>query len=607
MTYTVTKPLRTLAAVLAGLAWLALAAPVEAQTAAVRYQRAMAREKAARAATAPSLATRRRVATAYEGIVRAYPRSGYCDNALWQAAGLLALAHERRGAAADLAGARRMLAWLKREYPTSSLARQVDRRLATLRTPPKPAPAKPAQPRAAVAAASAPPAAEPVPVPPPLVSSAGPSAPAPAAARGAAVSVKDILHSTLPRGERLTIEMTGEAIYSASRTANPDRLMVDLSNAAAASALAARAAAIGGALVTAVDVAAHGDGATRLVLRLDGDPRFSTFPLYNPFRLVIDLESTTAPAPAAARERPVPQPMPTAGEPAPRPPASTAPVALASAPPPAPPAPPAAPSLPAQPPAPAPEAPASTSRGDYSIARQLGLAVSRVVIDPGHGGHDPGARANGVTEADVVLDVALRLEKLLGAQPDVDVVLTRRTNAYVPLEERTAIANREQADMFLSIHVNSSPRVATRGVETYLLDFASTPDAEALAARENASSAQTMRLLPEIVKTITLTNKLDESRELAGMVQGALVKRLRPVSAGLKDLGVKRAPFVVLIGAEMPSVLAEISFLSNRTDAALLKQPGHRQRIAQALADAVLLYRASLKAAPAGGARAAAR
>jgi len=206
-----------------------------------------------------------------------------------------------------------------------------------------------------------------------------------------------------------------------------------------------------------------------------------------------------------------------------------------------------------------------------------------------------------------VLDVALRVEALLKAQPGFDVVLTRRTNTFIPLEERTAMANRESADMFLSIHVNASPRTATRGIETYLLDFASNPDAEALAARENATGAQSMRVLPDLVKAITLNNKVDESRELARMVQSSLVGRITPLSRGLKDFGVKRAPFVVLIGAQMPSVLAEISFVTNRTDASLMKQASHRQRIAQALADAVLTYRTSLKTQAATTAQTAAR
>ena len=235
--------------------------------------------------------------------------------------------------------------------------------------------------------------------------------------------------------------------------------------------------------------------------------------------------------------------------------------------------------------------------GDYSLARQLGLGVARVVIDPGHGGHDPGAQANGIKEAELVLDVALRVEKLLQDQPGVDVVLTRRTDEFIPLEERTAIANREGADLFLSIHANASRRTIARGIETYFLNFATTPDAEAVAARENAASDGTMGKLPDLVKTITLNNKVIESRELATIVQTSMMRRLRQQNKTVRDLGVKQAPFVVLIGAQMPSVLAEISFVTNKAEAALLKDPGYRQRIAQSLADAVLRYQASLKKA----------
>jgi len=243
----------------------------------------------------------------------------------------------------------------------------------------------------------------------------------------------------------------------------------------------------------------------------------------------------------------------------------------------------------------APPAPPSTIRGGYSLARQLGLGVSRIVIDPGHGGPDPGAQANGVTEAEVVLDIALRLEKLLLEQPGFEVVLTRRKNVAVPLERRTAIANEERADLFLSIHANSSPRRETAGVETYFLNLATNPQAEAVAARENAASSHSMHTLPQLVRAITNNNKIAESRELAGTVQASLVRRLKARNSSFQDLGVKQAPFVVLIGAQMPSVLAEVAFLTNRAEAALLKHPAYRQQVAQALCDAILEYRASLK------------
>jgi N-acetylmuramoyl-L-alanine amidase len=250
--------------------------------------------------------------------------------------------------------------------------------------------------------------------------------------------------------------------------------------------------------------------------------------------------------------------------------------------------------LPPAPPAMPPALPSANAGGGFSIARQLGLGLARIVIDPGHGGHDPGAQPGLLSEADIVLDVAQRLEKIL-VKNNLEVILTRRTDTFVPLEERTAIANREAADLFLSIHVNASANARARGVETYFLNFASNPEAEAVAARENSTSGRTMHSLPEIVRAIALNNKLDESRDLAGLVQRAMIRRLRAQNKLVKDLGVKQAPFVVLIGAAMPSVLAEISFLTNRSEAALLRTGAYRQHVAQALADAVMQYQQSLK------------
>ena len=217
------------------------------------------------------------------------------------------------------------------------------------------------------------------------------------------------------------------------------------------------------------------------------------------------------------------------------------------------------------------------------------------MIDAGHGGHDPGAQARGLNEADLTLDIALRLEKLFQEEPGIEVVLTRRTNDYIPLEERTAIANREGADLFLSIHANTSRSTSASGIETYFLSFAGTPEAEAVAARENSAHGGEMHKLPDMIKAIALNNKLDESRDLAGMVQESLVARLRRSNKAVVNRGVKKAPFVVLIGAEMPSVLAEVSFLTNRQEQQLLKTPAYKQRIAEALHAAVMRYRRSLK------------
>ena len=237
--------------------------------------------------------------------------------------------------------------------------------------------------------------------------------------------------------------------------------------------------------------------------------------------------------------------------------------------------------------------------GGLSIARQLGLGVSRIVIDPGHGGHDPGAKGEDTTEAELVLDVALRLEKMLGKMPGVEVVLTRRDNQFVALQERTAIANREGADLFLSIHANASAVPSARGVETYFLNFASNQNAAAVAARENATSEQNMGVLQDVVKAIALNSKRDESRDFATYVQREMLESLRGANKTIKDLGVKQAPFVVLIGASMPSVLAEISFLTNPQEAKLLRSSGYRQRIAQALFEGIKDYQTSLKSAAA--------
>ncbi|MEI6667932.1 MAG: N-acetylmuramoyl-L-alanine amidase [Acidobacteriota bacterium] len=242
-----------------------------------------------------------------------------------------------------------------------------------------------------------------------------------------------------------------------------------------------------------------------------------------------------------------------------------------------------------------PAAPATNGRGGYSIARQLGLRVGRVVIDPGHGGSDPGAMIPGLSESAITLDIALKLEALLTPSAGVDVELTRRTDVFVGLQERTAIANRDSADLFVSIHVNANRDHSIKGIETFLLNFASTPSAAAVAARENAGSTATMSQLDSVVKQIALTNKVQESRDLAAQLQASMVKRLRATDKGLRDLGVKQAPFVVLIGASMPSVLVEIAFLTHPVEGQLLATDAYRQRIAEALLEGVTRYLRSLK------------
>ena len=232
-----------------------------------------------------------------------------------------------------------------------------------------------------------------------------------------------------------------------------------------------------------------------------------------------------------------------------------------------------------------------TATGDRSLIRALGLKIGRIVIDPGHGGHDTGTIGpHGLEEKDLVLDVGLRLGKLLQQRLGADVVYTRHDDTFIPLETRTAIANQAHADLFISVHANSSHNAEARGVETYYLNFTTSRDALEVAARENAVSDQSIYQLQQLVRTITLQEKIEESREFAADVQHALYSGLATQNPGLQNRGVKKAPFVVLIGAKMPSILAEISFVSNPADEHKLRSPAYRERIALALYRGVAQY-----------------
>jgi N-acetylmuramoyl-L-alanine amidase len=236
-----------------------------------------------------------------------------------------------------------------------------------------------------------------------------------------------------------------------------------------------------------------------------------------------------------------------------------------------------------------------TADGETSLVRALGLKIGRIVIDAGHGGHDSGTLGyGGIEEKDVVLDVALRLGKLLHERLGAQIIYTRSDDTFIPLETRTAIANKAQADLFLSIHANSSRDESARGVETYYLNFTTQLDALEVAARENAVSDQSIHQLSDLVKKIALKDKIAESREFATDVQESLYSGLEKGNPGLKDRGVKKAPFVVLIGANMPSILAEISFVTNPNDARELEEAAYRERVAESLYRGVARYEAGL-------------
>jgi N-acetylmuramoyl-L-alanine amidase len=589
------------------------AATLSAATAKSMYVDTLAREEAVRPVLnaapdaqgdAAALKNVRAVIAAYEAIVRRYPASGYSDNALWQAGRLSLDAFARFGQPQDKAAGLRLLHSLASQYPGSKLARQVPGIL--MAEPFDSAQARQARPLPADAGNVR-----------AVTGSVGAELARPEARPAHIATIKAVRREPLPDAVRVTIELDTEVPFHDERLADPARVFIDLPSARAAASLLDQTLRFDGDtdLVHQIRIGRHPNNTTRVVLDAAGVSSYNIYALYNPYRLVIDcarasataapvLAPMIAPAPVTASVLPLRAHALAADWPRRLPmlplraaaALSAASAAVFSEPtahgPSAEPVHPEAPPLPP----PTPAAPTTTPyTGGLSIARQLGLGVSRIVIDPGHGGHDPGTKARGVTEAELVLDVALRLEKLLLKISGVEVILTRRTDDFVPLPERTAIANREGADLFLSIHVNSSPSPEARGIETYFLNFANNQTEAAVAARENAESTQAMGALPDFVKAIALNNKLDESRDFATQVQRAMLEKLRQTNKGLKDRGVKQAPFVVLIGAAMPSVLAEISFVTNPQDAKLLKSSAYRQKIAEALLAAVRKYQTSLK------------
>ena len=240
--------------------------------------------------------------------------------------------------------------------------------------------------------------------------------------------------------------------------------------------------------------------------------------------------------------------------------------------------------------------PQPTRDGQSTLTRTLGLKIGRIVIDAGHGGHDTGTIGpTGLMEKDLCLDVALRLGKIIEQRlPGANVVYTRSDDTFVPLEERTNMANQAKADLFISIHANSSRDHAARGIETYYLNLKGSAEAMEVAARENATAQGGVHDLQDLVLKIARTEKIDESKELAEDIQDSLSRRIQKTNKPVKNRGVRKAPFVVLIGADMPSILTEISFLSNPADEQMLKKPEQRQKVAEGLYQGVASYLESM-------------
>jgi len=465
---------------------------------------------------------------------------------------------------------------------------------------------------------------------------------------GQMAQVTGIRHWSTPNYTRVAIDLGDDVTYEAARVPNPDRIYFDLHGTRLAQELVGKSFTVtDDGFLKKIRAAQFSNDMTRVVLDVNDVTEYSAFLLPNPYRLIIDIHGGSKAEPAAPV---VNVPMQRAAAAAPTVPNTTAvksassfdvaavsaqpgrveattqptsqpisavvkdqgavgkagdgvSVAIGSG---------SSGSVGADVAVPVPttkklkrgkkdidavpaKAAVPMADGETSMVRALGLKVGRIVIDAGHGGHDSGTLGvDGIEEKDVVLDVALRLGKLLHDRLGSEIIYTRSDDTFIPLETRTAIANKAQADLFLSIHANSSPDESARGVETYYLNFTSSPDALETAARENAVSDQSIHQLSDLVKKIALKDKIAESREFAADVEQSLYGGLQKGNAGLKDRGVKKAPFVVLIGANMPSILAEISFITNAKDARQLQQPDYRERVAESLYKGVAKYASGL-------------
>ena len=550
-------------------------------------------------------------AEAFSYLIRDYPSSKHVQDAM------LRLANLQKDQLGDLAAATKTYQDFAKRFPKSTHKREVQEGLAELslrksaetgeiatRNPDGPAPtAVAAKPDATVAADSR-----------KTLSGGEP------ATRVSVPRLQKVRTNITPNSTEVILDLEDSVQYTSGRIVNPDRIYFDLHAARLTPAMAHANIQATGGLLTKIRVAQNHSSVVRVVLDVDGVKDYSASLTKKPTRLIIELyasahqgksdavetakteknqkdddskvtaanltSGTVKPAAASKKASaddssevvdsslvPAPKiPEPSKGSlvnpKTPKKPDLVQPVAV----------------------------PLPTRDGQSTLTRALGLKINRIVIDAGHGGHDTGTIGpTGLMEKDLCLDVALRLGKLIEQKlPGADVVYTRSDDTFIPLEERTRIANEAKADLFVSIHANSSPDHAARGIETYYLNMKGSPEAMAVAARENASSDQGIHNLEDIVMKIARTEKIDESKELAEDVQDSLAKRVQKAAKPVRDRGVRKAPFVVLIGADMPSILTEISFLSNPSDEQLLKKPEHRQRIAEGVYQGVASYLESL-------------
>lgn len=227
-------------------------------------------------------------------------------------------------------------------------------------------------------------------------------------------------------------------------------------------------------------------------------------------------------------------------------------------------------------------------------SKQPPEGLRKIVLDPGHGGKDPGAiGVSGVAEKDIVLSIAKKLAKKLKKEMGVEVVLTRQDDSFIALEDRAAIANAEDADLFLSLHVNSSPNPEAKGIETYYLDNTNDEASIRLAARENGTSRRNISDLQFILSDLTQNSKLEDSITLAHRLHSSVVSHMGQRYGEVKDLGVKKALFYVLVGARMPSALVEMFFITNKTEGRVLTRQAYQDAIVEALYEGIKKYQES--------------
>ncbi len=415
---------------------------------------------------------------------------------------------------------------------------------------------------------------------------------------------------------RIVIETVGDYHFTSDAVVNPPRIYFDLAGLKPPSSVhrGMQTIPVGDHLLKQIRVAEVVPGTTRIVLDVLSSVDIVSSQLVNPDRLIIEIRPKDTPpvitqnlghsltgaqrvnlsAPPLDTDRDLPPPVirPVSASVErtivrPADPTPALPPNLITPPPTVVPAPPRiVTAVPAQP---------TGSGSDPSLVRVLGLKLGRVVIDAGHGGKDTGTIGpNGLLEKDLVLDVALRLGRLISKQLGAEVVYTRSDDTFVPLGERTAIANRAKADLFISVHANSSSDSSATGVETYYFNLHGDKKATDVAMRENATDESAISDLNDLLKKAVLQTKLEESKEFAQKVNDSLTASAIKMNANAHDRGVRKAPFVVLIGASMPSILAEIGFVSNPHDEKLLKKNDQRERIAEALLKGVTEYANSL-------------